>query len=101
MIGTDDVTTNNAMRYLAAIEKKASEILAEIHGDDDEEQENHHGTSPTKGEEQIMRLVLPSATSVGECNRQVDDDERPLTMKELQESLRTLENENTSLEGFA
>jgi hypothetical protein len=93
LIGTDDVTTNNAMRYLAAIEKKASDILAEIHGDDDEEQENHHGTSPTKGEEQIMRLVLPSATSVGECNRQVYDDERPLTMKELQESLRTAIND--------
>ena len=92
------------MRYLAAIEQKASEILAKIHGDDDEEQENHHGTLPTTGEEQIMRLVgsfCPNLPPVGECNRQVDDDERPLTMKELQESLRTLENENTSLKGIA
>ncbi len=90
MIGTDNATENNAMRYLAAIEQKASEILVEIHGNDNEEQENHHDTSPTKGEEQIVRLVLPSATAVGECNRQIDDDERPFTMKELQEGLRTL-----------
>jgi hypothetical protein len=86
LIGTDDVTENNAMQYLAAIEQKASKIWAEIRGDDSEEQESHHGTSPSKHEEKIVRLMLPST-----YNSQEDNDERPFTMKELQESLQTLE----------
>ena len=43
LIGTDDVTKNNAMQYLAAIEQKASKIWAEIRGDDSEEQGAYGG----------------------------------------------------------
>jgi len=86
LIGADDVTESNAMQYLAAIEQKASKVWTEIRGDDSEEQENHNGTSPSKHEVDIVHLMLPSA-----YNSQEDNDERPFTMKELQESLQTLE----------
>ena len=97
MIRSDDgVTESNVLKYLAAIERKASEILAAIREEDDDdnndEQDDKHPTSLAKKGEYGTSLVLPSATVIGnEYNSQVDDDVRPFTMKELQQSLRMLE----------
>lgn len=92
----DGVTENNVLKYLGAIERKASEILAAIQEEDDDdnndnEQDEKYRTSLVKKCEYVTSsgLVLPSATVIGnESNSQVDDDVRPFTMKELQVSLK-------------
>lgn len=92
----DGVTENNVIKYLGAIESKASEILAAIQEEDDgdnndnEQDEKYRTSSVKKGEYGTSSsLVLPSATVIGnEYDSQVDDDVRPFTMKELQVSLK-------------
>ena len=91
----DGVTENNVLKYLGAIERKASEILAAIQEEDDDynnddgQDEKHRASLVKKGEYGTSNLLLPSATVIGnEYNSQVDDDVRPFTMKELQQSLK-------------
>jgi hypothetical protein len=91
----DGVTENNVLKYLGAIERRASEILAAIQEEDDDDNNDNDQDDKQrallvkKGEYGTSSLVLPSATVIGtEYNSQVDDDVRPFTMKELQQSLK-------------
>lgn len=87
-------------QYLARIEEKATEILTTIHGDY-EDQESHTGVSSPSSKlndndsTSTKKFELPSVTSatapgefLSELNE--DDGDRPLTMKEIQQSLRTM-----------
>ena len=94
LVGTNSVTENNVMQYLAAIENKALSILSAAHGDGDLEsctstdvagdEKNNHSTSLFT----VGTLGLPSAELDGDD----DDDEgdRPFSMKELQKSLQAM-----------
>mmetsp|Transcript_13670 Transcript_13670/g.29363 ORF Transcript_13670/g.29363 Transcript_13670/m.29363 type:complete len:311 (+) Transcript_13670:606-1538(+) len=91
LIGTNSVTENNVMQYLAAIENKTSEILTAIHGDyEDQESNGTQMSVPNKKSDNLVKtqMDLPSATT-GEFFELDDEDdgERPFTMEELQESV--------------
>lgn len=76
------------MVYLAAMEKKTTEIMVAAQGDNDEESSSGPPASIANKTESLRKMPeLPSAT-VGEYPELDDEDDRPLTMKELQESLR-------------
>ena len=96
MIGTDSVTENNVMQFLAAIEMKTSEILAECNEDDEDPDGTPQKQAPSVAMNASIAmsssLDLPSATSPGGDGSDIDSDdgERPFTMKELQESLRAM-----------
>ena len=94
LIGTNSVTENNVMQYLAAIENKTSEILTAIHGDYEDQESNGETTlsmannASDNGSFVKAPLELPSATTGEDSELDDDDDgERPFTMEELQESV--------------
>ena len=88
---TNIVTEHNVMEYLAAIEKKLSEILFSVHGESEDEelyspakQSGANNGLPSK-----TKMQLPSATD-DELSQVDNDDERPLSMSELQDSFRVM-----------
>lgn len=85
LIGTD---TFSEMDYLAAIEQKVTAILTTINGDYEDDAASNMA-SPSKlncNNETTTKLELPSS---GGQVRELDG-ERPFTMEELQQSLRTM-----------
>lgn len=94
MVGSNsEAGATNVMQFLAAIEAKTSEILTTIHGGEYEDEGSVIGTSPVNaksGSHTKSNLELPSVTTAsGEYSTlDQDDGERPLTMQELQKSLR-------------
>lgn len=93
LVGTKDVTENNVFQYLAGIESAANAIIAAIQGDEDHESQGLSNNTIVSSFE--TKLELPSTTTAsGEYHFELDSDdgERPLTMEELQESLRSTQS---------
>ena len=84
VIGTDNISE---MEYLAAIEQKVTDVLTTINGDYEDDTASIM-ISPSKthcNDVATTNLELPSANGLV---RELDG-ERPFTMEELQQSLRT------------
>ncbi|KAL3783065.1 hypothetical protein HJC23_012102 [Cyclotella cryptica] len=89
---SDGVTMNNVMEYLAAIEKKAIDIIQALN-DDDPEYEDGSQCSPRRTVFANKKLV-DSGVSLPNTNDFApdgfdDDGDRPFTFQELQSSLFT------------
>lgn len=93
LIGDNDVSENNALQYLGAIEKKTTEILSSINGDydDDASQVLSSPSFKTNNNDITVspkRMELPSATDHFVSGLNEDDGERPYTFAELQKACR-------------
>ena len=88
---TDHVTEHNVFQYLAAIEKKLSEILFSVHdeSEDDELYSPAKKSGAKNGLPSKTKMQLPSATD-DELSQVDDDEERPLSLSELQYSYRVM-----------
>jgi len=94
LIGSDGITENNVMQYLAAIENKASEVLTSLHGDDEDPSAGGGGipaSSPaTRAPTTTLTLELPATAEEHSASDNDDDDddgERPFSFGELKKNL--------------
>ncbi|KAL9189204.1 hypothetical protein ACHAXT_011694 [Thalassiosira profunda] len=81
------VNEGNVLQYLAAIESKASEILAGVNGSFEDEDAPLSPVSNIGPLVKTTTLDLPSANTEENAGLGDDDGERPLTVKELHKSL--------------
>jgi len=93
LIGDNDVSENNALQYLGAIEKKTTEILSSINGDydDDASQVLSSPSFKTNNNDITLspkQMELPSTTDHFVSGLNKDDGERPYTFAELQKTCR-------------
>ena len=87
LIATNEITINNVMEYLAAIEKQAIDVIGTMRDFEDSEAES---ADPVK--KSTDYVLLPNIEDIAK-NGTKDEEDRPLTLQELQSSLKSHEAE--------
>lgn len=87
LVAANEITENNVMEFIAAIEKKALDFISAVRDFDDSEAESQTMiTDPVKKSTEAC-VSLPNMDDFAE-NDIEDEEDRPLTVVELQSSLK-------------
>lgn len=88
LIESDGITETNVIEYLAAIERKAMEIVEGMKDDEDSEQgslgSTHHRSRTSVMTETREERPSTACVSLPTADDIEDDGDRPLTIQELQ-----------------